>query len=370
MEKDKKSGLLNEIKKGLMDFNIFSGRVPLGQMALFAKHLAIMLRAGIPVTETLKISESSTQGNLKKIIGETLSSVRAGHSLSSSFANYPKVFSNLFVNVTRAGERSGTLVENLENIARELKKEKELISKIKGALLYPIVVLSAAFVLGIVLAFVVLPKITPLFEGLKMKLPFTTRVLILVSHIIQNYGAYIFPGIIIFVIFVFWLTRRSFVKPVTHWFLLHIPIVNRITKNANFSRFARTLGMLLKSGVNIDEALDITKMTMENYYFRRALDRVSRRVSMGVRLAEGLEESGNLFPLILTKMVGVGEESGKIEETLFYLGDFYEGEVDTATKALSTAIEPILLLIIGLVVGFLALSIITPIYNITGNIRR
>ncbi len=370
MLKGKKTDLFGKIKKRLLNFSIFAGRVPLGQRALFAKHLAVMLRAGIPLVETLEISRTSAQGNLKKIIGGILSSVKAGHPLSSSFADYPNVFSNLFVNVTRAGERSGTLVENLENIAGELKKEKELVSKIKGALLYPVVVLSAAFVLGIVLAFVVLPKITPLFEGLKMELPFTTRVLIGLSHLLQNYGVYIFPGIIISVFFVLWLARRKFARPVTHWLLLRVPVVSRITKNANFSRFTRTLGMLLKSGVSIDEALDITRMTMGNYYFREALDRVGKRVATGVRLAEALNESGGLFPLLLTKMVGVGEESGRFEETLFYLGDFYEGEVDTATKALSTAIEPVLLILIGAAVGFLALSIITPIYNITGGIRR
>ena len=370
MSKEKTNISIGEKKKGLLDFEIFGVRVPLTQKALFAKHLAVMLRSGIPLVETLEISESSVQGGLKKIIKGILSSVRAGHSLSSSLANYPRVFSNLFVNVTRAGEKSGTLVENLENIAKELKKEKELVSKIKGALLYPVVVLSAAFVLGMVLAFVVLPKITPLFEGMKMDLPFTTRGLIWISHIVQNYGVYIFPGIIISVLFLLWLARREFSAPVTHWFLLHIPIVKKITLNANFSRFARTLGMLLKSGVNIDEALDITKMTMGNYYFRSALERVSRRVVKGVHLAKGLEESGGLFPALLTKMVGVGEESGRFEETLFYLGDFYESEVDTATKALATAIEPVLLMIIGVVVGFLALSIITPIYNITGGIRR
>lgn len=359
----------NRFKKGLLDLNIFTGRVPITQRALFAKHLAVMLHSGIPIVETLEISQSSVQGNLKKIIKGILSSVRSGHSLSSAFADYPKAFSDLFVNVTRAGEKSGTLVENLENIAEELKKEKEIISKIKGALLYPIVVLSAAFVLGIVLAFVVLPKITPLFEGLKMKLPFTTRVLIWVSHLVQNYGIYIFSGIILFIFFVLWIVKRDFAKPVTHWFLLHTPILSSITRNANLSRFSRTLGMLIKSGVSIDEALDITKMTMGNYYFRSALEKVGRRVSTGVHLAEALSESGRLFPPLLTKMVGVGEQSGRFEETLFYLADFYEEEVDVATKALSTAIEPLLLALIGLVVGFLALSIITPIYNITGGIR-
>jgi type II secretory pathway component PulF len=357
-------------KKSILELDVSLFGVSLAEKALFAKHLAVMLRSGMPITEALGISVDSAQGELKKVLEGVRLSIQAGHSLSDSFANYPKVFSHLFVNVTRAGESSGTLVENLENIAEELKKEKELVAKIKGALLYPIIVLAATFALGMVLSFVVLPKITPLFEGLKIDLPITTRALIWFSDVIQNYGFYLFWGIVAFVIFIAWLVRREFSKPVTHWLLLHTPILRDLVRNANLARFSRTLGMLLKSGVNIDEALDITKATMGNYYFRAALAGVADRVGKGVKLAEGLEESPDLFPKLLTRMIHVGEESGKFVDTLFYLADLYEAEVDTSTKSLSTAMEPVLLIFIGLVVGFLALSIITPIYDVTGNIRR
>lgn len=363
------------IKQSLKSKSLFAADISIlgvnfTQKALFAKHLAVMLRSGMSIVEALDISLDAAQGKLKKVIQRVRASVQAGHSLSESLANYPKVFSELFVNVTRAGESSGTLVENLENIAEELEKEKELIEKIKGAMLYPVIVLAATFILGMVLAFVVLPKITPLFEGFKVDLPITTRALIWFSHLIQNYGLYIFSGIIAFVVFVFWLVRRKFSRPVTHWFLLHIPIIKSLVHNANLARFSRTLGMLLKSGINIDEAIDITKSTLENYYYQAALSSVNQRVSKGVRLAKALEQSSHLFPKLLTRMIHVGEESGKSEETLFYLADLYEAEVDTSTKSLSTAIEPMLLIFIGLVVGFLALSIITPIYSITGNISR
>jgi type II secretory pathway component PulF len=344
--------------------------VSLAEKALFAKHLAVMLHSGMSVMEALDISMDAAQGKLKKVIKGIRLSVQAGHSLSDSFGNYPKTFSELFINVTRAGEKSGTLVENLENIAEELKKEKELGAKIKGALLYPIIVLAATFALGMVLSFVVLPKITPLFEGLKIDLPVTTRALIWFSHIIQNYGFQLFWGIVAFVVFMAWLIRREFSKPITHWLMLRVPILQNLVRNANLARFSRTLGMLIKSGVRIDEALDITMATIGNYYFRAAVSNVAYRVDRGVRLAEGLEESSDLFPKIFTRMIHVGEESGKFEDTLFYLANLYEAEVDTSTKSLSTALEPVLLIFIGLVVGFLALSIITPIYDVTGNIKR
>ena len=167
-----------------------------------------------------------------------------------------------------------------------------------------------------------------------------------------------------------WLLRRPFVRPVTHWFFLRIPIIKHITQAANLARFSRTLGMLLKSGLRIDEALEIMKQTLENVYYKAAMHELGVRVTKGSTLYEILNQYPVLFPMVLVHMVRVGEESGKLEDTLLYLGDYYESEVDGATKALSTVIEPALLIFIGLAVGFLALSIITPIYNITGGVRK
>jgi len=357
-------------KKSLFESDINIGRVSLNQKALFAKNLALMLKAGLPISEALAISSSSTKGKLRTVILKIKQSVEAGRSLSSSFAEHLNVFSGMFVNVTQAGESSGTLVENLEGISRQLKKERELISKIKGAMIYPILVLIATFILGMILSFIVLPQITPLFEGLRVDLPLSTRMLISFSHFVQDYGIYLFIGIVTFVIFFIWLIRQRFVHPYTHWLLLHVPVIKGIIINSNLARFSGTLGTLLKSGVPIDEALDITTNTLGNYYYRKALEQVARSSSKGTKLSSNLEQFSSLFPILLTKMVRVGEESGNFEETLFYLADYYEAEVDSATKILATTIEPVMLLVIGSVVAFLALSIITPIYDITSNIRR
>lgn len=346
------------------------GRVSLTQKALFAKHLAVMLRSGLTVGEALHISAESTQGKLARVILTIQKSVEAGRSLSSSFADHPRIFSGLFVQATYAGETSGTLSENLENIAAELEKEKELVAKIKGAMVYPIIVLVATFFLAMGVAFFVLPKIIPLFEGLHVELPPTTRALIAVSHFIDAYGFQLFWGIIAGVIALALLIRQPFMKPITHWLFLHTPIVHSLVRGANLSRFCHTLGTLLKSGLNIDEALDITRDSLGNYYYKRALGSVSARIRKGSKLSDGLEDFSSLFPIIVTRMVKVGEESGRFEETLFYLANFYEADVDSATKALATAIEPMLLLFIGVLVGGLALSIITPIYEITGKIQR
>ncbi len=357
-------------KTKLLDLEISISRINLTQKALFARHLAVMLKAGLTITEALNITQDSTQGRFRKVVRGVLKSVQSGHSLSTSFSRYPKVFSGLFISATQAGETSGTLEGSLHNIAKQLEKEKELVSKIKGAMLYPVVVLIAAILLGLAMAFLILPKITPLFEGLKIDLPITTRALIWLSHLIQNHGLFLFLGFIALAIFIFWLVRQKFIKPVTHWFFLKTPIIKNISRDANLARFCRTLGTLLQSGLNIDEALEVTKNTLSNYYYRKFLTQVSQRISKGTKLSEDLKQSDKLFPIMVTRMISVGEESGKLEETLQYLANFYELEVNNATKSLSTAIEPALLIIIGLVVGFLALSIITPIYNISGGIKR
>jgi type IV pilus assembly protein PilC len=357
-------------KQSLLELDVSLGGVSLTQKALFAKHLAVMLKAGLTITDALTTALESTEGKFKKTIHNVLRSVEAGRSLSVSFADYPHVFSGLFVNVTAAGEKSGTLVENFENIAVQLEKERELVSKVKGALLYPVIILVAASVLGMVISFVVLPKIIPLFEGLKVELPLTTRILISFSHLVQEKGVFLFLGIVGFVAGFLWTIRQAFSRPVTNWFMLHTPVLKNIIKSANLARFSRTLAMLLKSGVTIDEALGITQNTVGNYYYQEALKKVSNNITSGTKLSSNLEEFPHLFPIIVTRMIGVGEQSGKFEDTLFFLAEFYETEVDNATKSLSTIIEPVLLLCIGLVVGFLALSIITPIYDITGNIKR
>ena len=343
--------------------------VSIGARALFARHLAVMLKSGVTLTEALSTTRDAARGSLKAALEHVLQAVETGRSLSSAFADYPHIFPPLFVQATYAGEVSGTLSENQENIARELEKEKELVTKIRGALLYPAVVLVAAFLLALGLSFFVLPKIVPLFQGLRTELPLTTRALIRFSNFISAHGVSTAVGIILGACILVWLAKRPATRPFTHLIILRAPITGTMARNANMTRFSRTLGMLLRSGVSIDEALTITQKSLGNYYYQQALVAASMRIVKGARLSESLADYPHLFPMIATKMIRVGEEAGRFEETLLYLASFYEAEVDASTRTLSVVLEPLLLLLIGLVVGGLALAIITPIYEITGNIR-
>lgn len=353
----------------LLKKSISIGGVSLAQKVEFARNLAVMIKSGLTIVDALRITRNSAQGKFKNSIEGVLKSVESGNSLSSSLARYPKIFSGMFVSATYAGESSGTLEKNLDNLAEHLEKKKELTSKIKGAMLYPIVVLIAAFILGLAMAFLVLPKIIPLFEGLKTDLPLTTRILIKSSHFIDAHGLALFLGIVIFVVFMSWLLKQKFVFPITHWLWLRTPIVKRIIINSNLATFNRTLGLMLKSGLNINEALSVLNDTFNNYYYKKIIYKANESVSRGIKLSNHLAQYEKLFPKMVVSMIKVGEESGNLEETLYYLANYYEVEVDNATKSLSTAIEPILLIFIGLFVGFLALSIITPIYSITGSIK-
>lgn len=362
------SKTLQKKNKSVLEFEFNIKGVTVTQKLVFAQYLAVMLKSGLTISESLEIIVDQANGKFKKIVEKILFSIRSGNTLSSSLKKYPKVFSNLFVSATYAGEASGTLDENLNNIAKQLKEEKELVSKLKSAMVYPVIVLVATFFLGLAMAFLVLPKIVPLFEGLDMDLPWTTEVLISFSHAVEDHG-WLIMGVVIFLIFsISWLVRQKFSQPLTHLLILKTPIVRHISKNANLARFCNTLGTLLKSGLNIDEALAITRDTLGNYYYRQTLAVVTERIGRGTRLSDNLEKYEKYYPRLVTSMVRVGEKSGNLEESLFYLAEFYSVEVDNSTKALSTAIEPILLIGIGLAVGGMAISIITPIYQITGNI--
>jgi len=356
-------------KKSLLDLDISFKKVSMTQKALLAQHLSVMLKAGLTLPEALEIIQAQSTGKLKKVLKGVLLSITSGQSLSDSFSRYPTVFSGLFINATRAGEVSGSLEENMSNVAEQMEKDRELRSKIQGAMLYPVVISFVAFGMGLAMAFVVLPKITPLFEGLKTDLPSSTRALIWFSKIIQEQGVWLLLCLVIFMTTFVWFIKQKFSRPITHSILLKTPIIKKIIKESNLARFCRTLGMLIKSGLNIDEALEITKTTLGNYYYYQSVSEISRRVSKGSKITEALVDFKDLYPEIAIQMIKVGERSGNLEETLFYLAGFYEKEVDNSAKSLSVVIEPIMLIVIGVVVAFLALSIITPIYQITGSVQ-
>ncbi|MEI6378463.1 MAG: type II secretion system F family protein [Candidatus Falkowbacteria bacterium] len=359
------------VKKPWLQSDIELGGISLNDKAIFAKNLAMMLKSGMTLNEGFAIlSRTSASGRLRNIIKELNNSVSAGSSLSEALSRNPKVFSGFFVGSIYAGEASGTLSENMDKVAQQLIKERDLRAKIAGTLVYPVTVMLAAIVLAIFAAYYILPKILPMFTSMRLKLPFTTVILMTMANFLQNYGGWFLLGLFSLAVLSVLLWRWPKLQPFTHGLLLKLPVISAVNRALNLTRFFRVLGMMLASGLNIMEALQVAGNTLNNYHYRFAVSQIRKAVGKGASLSSVVYRYHSLFPEIAIKMIAVGEASGRLEETLAYLADFYEAEIDGVTKNLGTYIEIVMLLGIGLSVGFLTLAIITPIYNITGSIGR
>ena len=346
------------------------GWVPNVVKVTFAKHMSLMIKAGLPVDEAVRVLAEQAQGRFRKALMGVLAAVEGGRQLSEGFAQYPKIFSELFIATIRAGESSGTLEQSLDDLAVQLSKSYDLQRKIRGAMIYPILVLVAASGIGMGLSLFVLPRIIGLFESITVELPLATRIMIGFSRFMVAYGVPFTIGMIFGIIGLIQFMGWKPIRPFSHGLLLKLPVFGSLARNFNLAMFARTMATLLKSGITIGDAFEITSNTLRNARYKSALLRVKQGTETGVPASTILEEFPKLFPSITTRMLAVGERSGKLEETFQYLAEFYEDEVDVTTKNLSTVLEPILLIIIGLTVAYIAIAIITPIYNFIGNIER
>lgn len=345
------------------------GRVSLQDRMMFAKHLTVMIRSGMPLDEALDTLTEQSSPILSKKLEVISEEVKKGNSLSNAIRKFPKVFDNLFVNMVAAGEAGGTLVKNLEIVATQQQKSYTLRSKIKSAIMYPVVIFLAIIGLIVVISVFVLPKLLGFFKSLNATLPLSTKILILGGDLFLAYWQVFFIGL--FVLIVAIRISAKFPKPrlLLHTILIHLPIAGKISKNLNWSIFARSLASLLNSGVPIDQALKIVSQTQTSDVYKREVTILYHQVVKGVAMSEILEHN-KYFPILVARMSRVGERSGNLSETLDYLADFYETEVDNYTKNLSTMLEPILLVTIGLLVGFVAMSIINPIYELTSKVSQ
>ncbi len=340
--------------------------IPLAEKILFARHLSIMIRTGMPLLDSLRLFMKQTKsGSFAYVLKQVIANVENGQFLAVSLGQFQRLFGDLFVNIVRIGETSGVLSENLEHLSIELKKRQLLHQKIRSALIYPVIVLVAMTVVISILIFFVLPKIIPIFTSLNVELPLTTKILIALATFLINYWMFVAGGIVAFLIIFSLLLRVYAFRYAYHRFLLAMPLVGSISRKAAMSDLARTLGLLLKSGVKIVEAIRVTSDSITNLVYKKAFSQAAEAMKKGDSLNSFLKTREDIFPSALTQMIEVGENTGTLENNLFYLANFYGEEVDEATSNLSSTLEPILLLVMGVIVGFVAISIITPIYKIT-----
>jgi len=338
-------------------------------LLFFTRNLALSLKSGLTLFEALEMLCDQATGRLKNVLGKMLPKLQAGEPFYKALEEYPKYFSHLYINLVKTGELSGTLEKNLYYLADSLTKTRELKQKVKSALMYPTFILIAVLGLGFSIAIFVLPKIVPLFKTLNVELPASTRALLFIADVFSEHGIAIFTGTMAALIFLWWLLKQSFIKPLTHRFILSLPVVKKIVKNVNLEMITHTLSTLLMSGIPLDKSLGITADAIENRVYRKAVSRCIGEVQKGNMLANTFAMYPSLFPKMLKHMVAMGEKTGNLDTTLQYLSQFYEDEVNIMMRNLSTIIEPVLLIVIGILVGTVAMAILGPIYKITGSLR-
>lgn len=343
------------------------GKVPAKEKILFTHHLAVMIKAGLSLTQGLNVlKKQAKNSNFKKIIEEMEDNIKKGQSFSDSLKKYPRVFSELFINMVKVGETGGNLEEILFLLSNQLKKDYELKRKVKGAMIYPAVILTAMIIIGIVMMIFVVPKLTAVFEDLNIELPLTTRLVIKTSKFFSHYWPLIFLVFLIsFVLSRLSIKKSKSLKRFISIVSLRLPILGKIIIKIQSARFARTLSSLMSSGVAIARALEIVSHTLTNLLFRESLIESIKRVRKGEELSKILSEYPHLYPVMAIQMIQVGEKTGTLSKILSELADFYEEEVTEVTKNLSSIIEPVLMIIIGGAVGFFAISMFQPIYSIS-----
>lgn len=342
------------------------GRVSLLEKLTFLKNLAVTLRAGLPLAKALRVLVSQmSNAYFGKILAGIARDVESGKPLSGSMAAYPKVFSPVMVNMVTVGEQSGDLDKTLEYLSKQITRDYDLIRRTKGALMYPAVVIVALIIIGYIMFTFVLPKLTATFKEFNTELPFLTTIIIKVVDIFANYSYLILIAVGGIVAgFVFWRKTQNG-KFILHKFILYIPVIGKIVKKVNLARFTIILSGLLKSSMPIVEALRVTGETLGNTHYRTAVLTSSDKVKVGVDLVASLESRPDLFTPMVTQMIQVGEETGTMDTVLEEVARFYEAEIDDTVKNLSSIIEPVLVIVIGAVVGVMAVGLILPIYNLT-----
>lgn len=342
------------------------GYVSSTEKVMFSKELATMVSAGIPIAQAIHILEDqAASSKLKKATNQIAQDIEGGLSLSSAMEKHPSVFSPLYINMVKAGEIGGMLDETLEKMADEIEKEHELVASIRGAMAYPMVIMVALVGVVTYLLTSIIPKIGSVFTELGSDLPASTRFLVFLSDSVISYGLLI----VIFFVGLFLGTRfliktNPKIRYKWHSILNKAPVFGKLIKKINITRFTRTLGALLSSGVAVLEAIEISANILKNEVFKKEIKEAATKIEDGSTLSEPLKKS-KVFPIMVSQMIAVGEDTGTLDKILLKLTSFYQKEVDHTIKNLSSLLEPIMMIIIGIGAGFVVISVITPIYTMT-----
>ncbi|MFN4249431.1 type II secretion system F family protein [Deinococcus sp.] len=361
-----KSGLNADIKIPFLD-----NRPPnLKQVAIFSKQLATLINAGVPLVQSLAILQKQIEHKgFQTVVKNMRADVESGTPLSDAIVKYPKIFNRLYVNLVRAGETSGTLDAVLERIADFQEKDLALRGKIKSALTYPVVVLVFAILITYFLLTTIVPQFAGILAQMNAPLPLITRVLMAVSDFLKNSGLLIFVigAVVTFAYRAYYKTPNG--RVVIDDIKLRLPIFGNLTQKSAIASFARTFGLLISSGVNIIESLEITKGTANNAIVEESIENAKNVVMVGEQMSSSLATS-KVFPPMVVSMISIGEETGSLDNMLGKVGDFYDREVDEAVDSMTAAIEPLMIVFLGGIVGVIVAGMFLPMFAIIGQLSQ
>ncbi|MDE2025025.1 MAG: type II secretion system F family protein [Patescibacteria group bacterium] len=338
-------------------------------LVLFTRQLSSILSSGLTLMQALTILKDQTQNQIMKdITAGIITDVQEGKTLAMAIAKYPSIFSPIYISLIRAGESSGFLDKILERLADNLEKSQKLKSTIKSALLYPVIIVILMVVVMTIMMIFVIPQLTGLYANLNIPLPLTTQIVVGISNITISYWPFVL-GLIVFLIFAYnrWVSTDSG-RLVKDDAVLHIPIFGIIIQLSILTELARTFGLLVGAGTLVVQSLNESADVAGNKVYQNAILDVAKRVEKGITVGDALSTYA-IFPPILVQMVRIGEQTGKLDESLLKVSEYFEREVEGKVKGLTTALEPVIMVVLGVAVAFLIISIITPIYNLTSSIQ-
>jgi len=341
------------------------GKVKAEDLVIFSRQLSTMVNAGLPLIDGLRtLSEQIEREVFKRIIMNVVSYVESGSSFADAIAKYPNIFGSFFINMVRAGEASGKLAEILSRVADYLESINALKHKIKMAMMYPSIVSIMAGLITMVLFLKVIPVFEGIFADFGSELPLPTKILIMMSQWMREYFIVITIAFVIFIVLFVRFKKTEAGRALYDRFTFRMPLFGELFKKVAISKFCKTLGTLVQSGVSILTALDIVKDVAENKLVEKAISTAAERIKEGKSIEEPLRESG-IFPAMVTKMISVGEKSGKLEDMLNKVSEYYDEQVASIVSGLTSLIEPLLIAFLGIVVGGIVLSMFLPIFKLT-----
>lgn len=354
---------------GLQKYLSFLNRANPSDIVFFTRQLSSMLESGLTLMQAMVILKDQIQKPaMSNIVNSIIAEIEDGQSFSKALAKYPKVFSAIYVSLIKAAEASGLLDKVLLRLAENLEKQEKLKSTIKSALMYPAIVITGMIIVVVLMMIFVVPQLTTLYGNLNIPLPLPTLIIIGMSNFITVFWPLVIGGVVlIFILFTRWHQTASG-RLIIDDMILRLPIFGNLITKTILTEFTRTLGLLVGSGTLVVEALKETADVAGNVLYHNAILALSARVEKGITVGNAMSES-KLFPSILVQMVKIGEETGKMDESLVKVSEYFEREVEGAVKNLTTAMEPIIMVVLGVGVAFLIISIITPIYNLTNSIQ-